>query len=281
MWDISVGEEIPIVGIEGSRTTGKCDSTQPPMYDKCWGFSLSLPVSFHMVEDFEDDSTPVINTDYRFSLLAKAQRGFAQGSVAMRLQVGHESTHLGDEFTLHAQNNAILKHTVFDRVNVTYEYWEYGLSIELRSPYEEHVFTFRHGGIGLLNNKKGFYAIRLLDYKPGDATLTASKENFEPSFGFEWRRAKKPIKHLGNWAPLASIDLRLKTVYDYRRPANTSEEREWSVSALVGVSRVDKTINQRGVPIFIGRFYYGVNPNGQFRNQSHYREWGLGFIVPL
>jgi hypothetical protein len=278
MWDISLGKEIPLFGIEN------CDLSTARFEDKCSGFGLWLPVSFHMVEDFNDSSSPVINNDNRFSLLAKGQWGHSWGFVSARLQVGHESTHLGDEFTIHASDFAREHGTVFERVNVTYEYWEYGISFEIAPSQSEHVFTVRHGGIGLLNNKKGFYATRLLNDEEGYDTLTASKKNFEPSFGFEWRRPNKAIfktKYLENWAPLASVDVRLKTVYDYHRPPNTSENREWSVSALVGVSRMSSAINAKGVPILIGRFYYGVNPNGQFRNQSHYHEWGLGFIVPL
>lgn len=32
-----------------------------------------MPISFHMVEDFKDDSSPIINTDYRFSGMIKTQ----------------------------------------------------------------------------------------------------------------------------------------------------------------------------------------------------------------
>jgi hypothetical protein len=279
MWDISLGKEIPLFGAEN------CVTANGPIQKGCTGFGLWLPVSFHMVEDFEDDSSPIINTDYRFSLLAKAQWGLSKNrSISARVQVGHESTHVGDEFTIHALQDY---GDAFERVNVSYEYWEYGFSYKRWSANEKSLWTFRHGGIGLLNNKKGFYGASLLTDDPEnpEPSLTRSNKNFEPMFGVEWEMPDTPISQkwfFKNWAPIASVDARLKTVYNYHRvPESASDKQALSVSAVFGLKHVNQTYNQRGVPILIARAYYGVNPNGQFRNQNKYFQWGFGLIVPL
>jgi Protein of unknown function (DUF1207) len=265
-WDISLGKEIPLLGFEN------CGFASNTVHEGCTGFGLWLPVSFHMIEDFKDASSPIINTDFRFSLLAKVQKVFESGSLAARVQVGHESTHLGDEFTIHAEDTY---GSDFERVNVTYEYWEYGLSYETVIG-DEHIVTFRHGGIGLLNNKKGFYGTKLLGSETD--SLTPSTKHFEPTFGFQWQKESKIPK---SWEPLASVDLRLKTVYNYHRPPNTSDKQQWTVSALFGFRHGKQRTSDRGAPIIVGRVYYGVNPHGQFRNQDNYFQWGVGLIVPL
>jgi hypothetical protein len=88
---------------------------------------LWFPIGFHLVEDLvKDDSAPPFDTDYRFAPLGfKAQYAFTQGlnQGAYRLGLpvfgGHESTHLGDEFTLHAR----ALYPDFRRINVSYSGW--------------------------------------------------------------------------------------------------------------------------------------------------------------
>ena len=154
IWDLSLGKEIPLVGGD----LGNRDGVILPAKGE-WGWGIWLPVGFHMAEDFKDPSVPILNTDYRFAAMFKSQWGLSDpenldaplSRIGFRFQVGHEITHLGEEFSLNARNN----HTDFLRVNVSYEYWEYGLSFE--TDPGAHTLIFRHGGIGLLRPDQGFY----------------------------------------------------------------------------------------------------------------------------
>lgn len=269
VWDISLGKEIPIVGYE----TGRAKRT--PMAKGKWGVGFWLPVSFHMVEDFKDPSAPILNTDYRFSGMLKAQRGLTDKSrLGTRLQVGHESTHIGDEFTLAARRTR----PDFERVNVSYEYWEYGVSFETDQGTDgKHHLTFRHGGIGLLDPKKGFYAAESLE--PGGRTIPRSAHNYEPSFGFQWYLEEDTLKGFG---PFLSVDARHKTIYNYRKASDDEkEDRQASFNVLFGLRRVERGFLEKGVPDLFIRYYHGVNPAGQFRSQRDYQLIGFGIYVPL
>jgi hypothetical protein len=268
VWDVSLGKEIPIVGYETSSGKGK------PLGKGKWGIGFWLPVSFHMIEDFKDPSAPILNTDYRFSAMLKAQRGLSTTSrLGFRFQVGHESTHIGDEFALEARRTK----PDFERVNVSYEYWEYGISFETDRGKSLHRLVFRHGGIGLLNPQKGFYEAESLE--PGGRILPRSAKNFEPSFGFQWYFEKEKI---GKFGPFLSIDSRYKTIYDYRKANDAvAEDRQMSFNILFGIRRVQQRFLEKGVPDLFFRYYRGVNPAGQFRSQRDYQLIGFGIYVPL
>jgi hypothetical protein len=237
-WQITLGREIPIVGWE----------TQAPspahMSKGRWGFGLWTPVSFHMIEDFKDESAPIVDTDYRFGSMLKAEYGLSdRTSLNLRfVPWAHESTHLGDEYTIHASRSPS-----FERVNVSYEYWSYSISVGHRFPASSldpgaasryvdgsGMITVRHGGLSLWGDD-GYYSNHLLgDETP---TLTPSTKNYEPSFGAELRlpvRAGRRSNEARQW--LVSLDLRY--LYLYR----------------------------------------GVNPYGQLRSQNDYWSAGLGWI---
>jgi len=267
VWDIGLGKEIPVCGWETAS------SRDEPLGDGDWGVGLWAPVSFHMMEDFLDVSNPILNTDYRFSVMGKAQAGIGEEAwMGLRIQVGHESTHLGDEFT----HEAVRNRPDFERINVSYEYWELGLSFD-KTLAEDHKVTLRLGGIGLLDNRKGFYSDSLLDES---RELPRSRKNFEPIAGVEYE-LQRACPVIG-WGPFLSVDLRDKTVYDYHKAsAGQLEETQLSVNALVGLHRLETRYGEKGSPEFYVRYYYGVNPHGQFRSQKDYSLVGLGYRVDI
>ena len=276
IWDIGLGKEIGLFGYE----TG--EGSDAPFSPGEWGWGVWMPVSFHVVEDFQDDSNPIINTDYRFSGMFKVQAGVRDGfSLGGRFQSGHESTHLGDEFTL----GAIKKHaSTFQRINVSYEYWEWGVSAESRfmSAPEHHV-TLRLGGIGLIKDKKGFYSSTVL-FPDGD-TILPSTRNYETTVGFEWtinNLTDSGTAFLWGYWPFVSIDARHRTIYDYaKRDTCALEDSEWSVNVLLGLRPAERDYIQKGLPNFYFRIYHGVNPHGQFRNHQNYSMLGFGLHVPI
>jgi hypothetical protein len=133
-------------------------------------------------------------------------------------------------------------------------------------------WRFRHGGINVIGDG-GFYSDHLLE--PDGRVVATSKRNFEPSFGAE----ATPTQPRG-WHPYGSVDVRLKTIYDYHKPSpETEEDRQWSVSYVVGLRNGAFRRTERGIPDFVFRGYYGVNPNGQFREQRSYWQFGVGIFV--
>jgi hypothetical protein len=138
-WQISLGDELPILTLSSQQADG-------PIENGRWGLGLWIPVSFHVIEDFKDESAPIVDTDYRFGFMTKFQCGCFEN---MRLGVrfvpwSHESTHLGDEYTIFAA----VEDPSFERINVSYEYWEYGVSLEGGGLFnDDDNWTLRHGGL--------------------------------------------------------------------------------------------------------------------------------------
>jgi len=271
-WDISLGREIPIVGWQSSRQSA--DELGVPQ--RSFGVGLFLPISFHMIEDLgKDESRPILNTDYRVSGMLKAQWGLPEkwgpvryGHAGLRyVFLGHESTHLGDEFTLAATR---IHGALFQRVNVSYEYWELGGSFEPNFLTDGRLrIKVRGGVIRLYDQRKGWYDTRLL--QPFGETVAPSRRNFEPYFG-----AELSLQPEGNgFAPFVSLDFRDRTVYGYaRKSPDEPEETEASINLIVGVHQVrdDAAI----YPSYFVRYYHGVNPAGQFRSQKNYQLFGIG-----
>jgi hypothetical protein len=265
VWDVTVGKELPITLWEKVPTG---DAELPA---GVWGFGFWFPIGFHVVEDLREPETPIVNTDYRFGAAFKAVRGLngpSGNSVGLRVQFGHQSSHLGDEFLLNAQREF---GSAFDRVDVTYQYIDAGLS------YDRIVGVDASGRVTLRVNgmhtfyshgKHGFY----VPVTYTGRALTASARNFEPGLGIEYT----PVGMEG-LRPFLSLDVRGRTVFDYDRPPGTTERRGWSYSLAIGLRPLAH--DRRGTPEPVFRMYYGVNPNGQLRTQRRYWLIGAGVHV--
>jgi hypothetical protein len=230
-----------------------------------------------MVEDMgKDDSNPILNTDYRFGAMIKVQYGLPStwgkihdGHIGLRyVPIAHESTHLGDEFTLHATQKY---GDSFRRVNVSYQYWELGSSFEPNFLKDGQLRVKARGGIihEAFNSNKGWYSSELI--QPLGGTVTPSQRNYEPYAGFE---AYLSEAFWTNWGPIISLDIRNRTVYGYDRTSRSvPESTQLSYNVLIGLR------NDRGLgmlkPSYYFRYYHGVNPAGQFRNQTNYQLYGL------
>jgi hypothetical protein len=80
---------------------------------------------------------------------------------------------------------------------------------------------------------------------------------------------------LGEWDPYLSAELRWRSIYDYHkaRPED-NEERQASLNLIGGLKR-EEPPRFGALSPFI-RFYHGVNPHGQFRNEKNFTEVGIG-----
>ncbi len=265
VWALDLGKEIP-VAVRERGTDG--DVPIPP---GAWGFGYWIPVSLHVVGDLKEKTKPILNTDYRFGIAFKLAHGLTnhpRDRVSFKALVGHESSHVGDEFLIRA--SAAFPET-FDRVDVTYQFLEGGVSWDrVVGARSTHQMTLRLAASHTLpaTDKPGYY----VPVTANGRYLTLSTRNFEPGFGMEY-------------VPLApkrggyffSVDVRQKTVYDYLRPPGQTEQARWSYSWAVGFRSL--VHSPRGTPELILRGYYGVNPNGQFRTQPRYWMIGAGVHV--
>lgn len=273
-WDVSVGKEMPIVVIENfTRDT--------PITGR-WGVGLWTAISFHVLEElWKDPSNPIINTDYRFSLATlkfrRVQRAFGQGPnhadyLDLKADIWHhESTHLGDEFVIGA-----LRSPTFERINVSYEYWDVAASYEWRRMRDltaaddaYHRHALRGGLLGVWPYAQGYYSDHTLE--TNSRVIARSKRNLEPYVQYEYWAPHGE----GRWAPFASADARYKTVYDYQKQSSDQDEdKQWSTNLALGFRTPAES--PLSVKEIYARFYHGVNPHGQLRNQRNYTTFGIG-----
>jgi len=271
-WEVNVGKEIPIF-------TAQNFTTATPIVGR-WGVGLWVAVSFHVLEELgKDPSNPIINTDYRFSLATikarRVQKASGRGpNHADYLDIKadlwhHESTHLGDEFVLGAIQNPS-----FERINVSYEFWDVAGSYEWRrlkrvgdDPFYRHVV--RGGLVGVWPYAGGYYSDHTLD--PAGRTIARSKRNLEPYLQYEFW-APHGAK---TFAPFASVDARYKTVYDYHKASDdVNEDKQWSTNLMAGFrTPLEAPLSVKEI---YARWYYGVNPHGQLRNQRDFTTFGIG-----
>jgi hypothetical protein len=260
-WQVTMGREIPAWGMQ-SNSAGL-----ERLGEGHWGFGVWIPISFHVIEDFEDESNPIVDTDYRFGTMLKFQAGLPkQWTLSARfVPWAHESTHLGDEYTILAQRKP-----GFERVNVSYEYKEYGISFERDfGASSDGLVTLRHGGIWLWGDD-GYYSNHLL----GDPTptLSASQKNYEPSAGFEYRH---PRRGRAGRQYIASVDLRWRLQYSFHHPVSGPERRRPTLTLALGRTALQG--DRRAIRSYFLYFTHGVNPFGQLREQYPFRAAGIGW----
>ena len=308
-WEVSLGREIPIFtranfddatrGLKGSQ-----------------GFGFWVDVSFHMLEDMgKDPSNPIINTDYRFSLAKlKYYRVISVSppttgpnpvrrwkSLAFRADLyHHESTHLGDEFVINGQG----AHPEFERQNVSFEFYDLtGAFNWERGDGLKH--SVRGGTTGLVNPSNGYYSDHTLDVSRASrsATSPSPSATSSPTFSTSSSRHTAPrtlsirsarlavapcqgqhsqsgagaFERPARWAPFVSMDLRQRIVLNFNKEsADIKEDTQWSVNLLGGIRSQPGNFRFAIKEIYL-RYYYGVNPHGQLRNQDDF--WLIGFGV--
>lgn len=267
VWDIDLGVELPVLGWES-----RAANADGRVFPGAIGIGLWLPIDFHMIEDFVDNSNPIVNTDYRFGGMLKLQYGLDDARwLGARLFVGHESTHLGDEYSL--QGKRAFPAT-FERINVSWEYLDVGLSYEdfgAALPYVARI-----GVTSTLPFGDSYYstdAASATESPIGPVTLSANW--LDPWAGIEatW------VEAFGSgvaWDIYGSAELRWRSIYDYHKTGDdVAEDRALSTNLVAGVKRGGTGgVFGRASPFV--RLYHGVNPHGQFRNQTGYTQLGVG-----
>jgi hypothetical protein len=268
LWEMQLGQEFPLYIYEN-------DDTETSISINSWGIGLWFPVSFHMVEDLKSESNPIINTDYRFMAMFKGALGvdffdsFKQEVIGFKLiPFGHESTHLGDEFSIYAKQ----KYPNFMRVNLSWEFYEANVGYSYFKNDAE--VTMRLGFIGSFT-KVGFYTWDSAE--TNGRILTPSKNRIE-SIYFQYQRTFHSSVGMSDYRPFISIDIRSKILFNYLKPM--SQENDTFAPSINLISGLTSKKGAKHIKLdpYI-QIYYGVNPNGQFRNDSKYWIVGFGFTL--
>ncbi len=243
---------------------------------KNYKFAFSLPGGAITLTDmFEEKTAPVINTDYWFGTQIKfITYPFKANKFAKNISVNfqplfHESTHLGDEFSIHGYHNI----PDFKRINISYEAWN--LSVTLNDPdtLKGNVLSLKTGIQSLWTNKDGYYNIDSLEVK--GETIPKSSRTAEYYFLVNYQRTKG-FMCSENRQNIFSIEVSNRAKFSYIE--NIEETRVWNYNIYFGW--VFKTSNKafRNIGFFI-RHYQGINPHGQFRDTNNFKFTALSITL--
>lgn len=229
-------------------------------------WALSIPISNHMVwYPLEETTSPIINNDYRFGISYTGHIKFENPYIKnISFEVkpfAHESTHLGDEFTI----SGFQDDSSFYRVNITYEYYELSLTLNDPEVLSENALALRFGFLGLINPQKGYYT--LFENEIGDNSLYPSRRWGEIYFDVNYKKVNGFLTSK-YWQPNISVELRNRIKYNY--PNTGKENRVWCANVYLGYCYTPEKKNTIESIGHYVRYYNGVNPHGQFRNGTCY-----------
>lgn len=256
--EVHLGADIPILYGEG----------------KSINWAVSIPVSMHMLwATFEETTAPIVNNDYRFGIsftgITYLKNSFIKNISFKVTPIAHESTHIGDEITIYGFQNI----DDFFRVNVSYEYYELGITINDPDTLTGNLLSVRFGLMGLINPTKGYYSF--FENEIGDKTVYPSKRWTEYYINLNYNKTTGFLASK-TWHPAISVELRNRVRYEYENEGKA--DREWCINAFIGYNYVPKRAKGiKSVGHFF-RYYNGLNPHGQFRNM-YYRFMGYSIVV--
>lgn len=224
-----------------------------------------------LIDMLESMTSPIINTDYFFGLQVNTikyiNNRYIRNAGIKFVPIFHESTHLGDEFSLHGYKNV----SDFRRVNVSYEAWEIAFVLNDPDTIKTNLLSVKAGFHGLWNDARGYYNTDSLETK--GAIVPSSEKNYEYYFQINLQRTQGLLCS-EKWMQVLSIEAnnRLKFSYDLDVP----EKRTWNFNIYFGWQHITKP-SGRNIGFFI-RYYNGIIPNGQFRNVSGYQYAALSIL---
>ncbi len=238
------------------------------------GLYFGLPGgSVTLVDMFEATTAPVINTDYWFGTEVKMIKRFNKNHIKNitfnTMPLFHESTHIGDEFALHGYKNI----NNFKRINISYEAWKFSVTLNDPDTLKGNVLSLKTGIQGLWLPEYGYYFTDSLETKGIEIPL--SSKTFEWYFSLNYQRtegflsSEKIVNILS-----AEINNRPQFSYD----TNIEEARIWSYNLYFGWKVRPSNKPYQNIGFFL-RHYGGLNPHGQFRNQSGYRFTGISLVL--
>lgn len=246
-----------------------------------WSFGLSIPVSIHVLEDmWEPITAAVIDVDYRFgSPKLSAIRFFDSSNFIknisfMWLPIFHECTHLGDELVLAVD----AKDYPLKRVNVSYEYTEFQVTLNDPNGSMENNHAFRIGGRARISDRGfGWFGTESFAIDSTIVDLQESTNRFEWNFEYQMQRTKGFLagKRAMN---ILSIDVSSRVrlgipiyekIEDEWIAREKKESNTMTFNAYFGWKFFGKGKKTHPLGLYI-HAYRGINTWGQLRNQGHY-----------
>lgn len=249
-----------------------------------YGLAFTAALGFHLWWDpFEWYTSPILSVDYRIAPLQIKYIRFLRGrqlkNYSLKLvPYNHESTHIGDDLTLYR----VKKNYPITRVNVSYAYSELHFTLNDPMAGNEQNHAFRAGLSYKLNRNKDYYSINEGEGDPGLAGLTGIRTEYFVQYHLI--RAKGWLTWK-NWTNVFSLELRNRARYQYPLFSTISGSMEMiepgpSRANTVNLYLGYRYIKQKGPTLgFYLHGYYGINPYGQFRNQSDFRSMGLSIVL--
>ncbi len=236
---------------------------------------MSFPVSIHMVwAPFEKTTSPIINNDYRFGLsftgISYLNNPYIKNISYKVTPFAHESTHLGDEITMYGEQNI----DNFYRVNVSYEYYELGLTLNDPDTLQGNLLSCKFGFMGLIRPNVGYYKYFENEIL-ADTAFYPSQRWAEFYLELNYRKTEGFMASK-TWNPSISFELRNRVKYEYSNP--NKSPRVLCYNAYLGYDYVPKKAGAiKSVGNYL-RFYSGLNPHGQFRN-GYYNFIGYSVVA--
>jgi len=283
----NLGVDIPLWS--GSFSEGK------------YGLSVTMPFMMELWYDrFEPKTSPIINTSYRFGVLdtcfiyrldnpipvfpKKENSSFPNFlhfniyNWALKLSLlKHESTHIGDELTIFLKDHP--DEFPITRIDVLRNYAEiiFTLNDPDNQPRLNHGFKF-----GFLFNYNYFYNNWYNVFKTEADTdlVELSRVPFELYLQYQYQ---SPLFSRG-FQVITSIEYRLRERHKYPFSYSGSMAGAYQnnppnlvncFNIYAGI-RYDSKRDNYFSKIGIGaRYYFGLNPYGQYRSMPYYRQVGL------
>jgi len=251
-----------------------------------YGLCFTLPFMIDTWYDrWERETSPVINTAWRFGTPEAGfifrldsppalLPSFDLRNWAVKVSFfKHESTHLGDELTIYRKDKAM----PITRIDVLCNYAE--LILTVNDP--DGSYSLNHGfKFGLLFNygfKTGWY--RTLDPEANSSLVEKSRFPFEIYAQYQFQ---SPLFYRG-FQFIGSAEWRLrerfKYPYSYSAGGGGGKPNLVNCFNLFAGVRYDNPATANASKIGAGvRYYYGLNPYGQFRSMPRYSQWGLALL---
>lgn len=241
-------------------------------HEKDLKFSVSGYIgNMLLIDMFQEVTAPVINTDYFFglqtSLLKYVDYKHIKNFGVKLVPVFHESTHIGDEFSLHGYNDI----PDFRRVNVSYEAWEIAAVINDPDTVRTNLLSAKVGFHRLWNVNKGYYTTDSLETK--NDLAPPSQKNYEYYLQLNLQRTNGFLCSQ-RWMQVISVEANNRLQFSY--DSDVSEKRSWNFNIYLGWKYLNKDA-RRNMGFYL-RYYNGIIPNGQFRNTGGYQYAAISII---
>jgi len=274
-----------------------------------YSVSVTLPFAVDLWYDrFERITSPIINTAYRvgafdtcfiyrldtpLAVFPQGQEssvlpGFLHFNIynwAVKLSfIKHESTHIGDELTIFRKD----KNLPITRVDVAYNYAELIFSVNDPDGQTHRNHGFKTGVLLNYRLKKGWYDVRNSEAQADLVERSRIPVEFYIQYQYQSALFSRGFQII------TSVEYRLRERYRYpffhsdamddfpQYSGKDSDKNDLNPAHCVNVFAGIRYDNQRFnyfSKIGIGfRYYYGINPYGQFRSMPNYQQFGLAVI---